>query len=441
VTPATWTGYCTGCNRDGLEVSPRASHHERVLCDSCATRPFRVTLNGMEFTGGPRAGASRHNGKDAFDEIVDAAVNGGGPVARPIRGKGGPGHPDRYSGRVLNVREMLAQPDEPIPWRCEGVAADGYLTVVAGRGGEGKSWLALALACGVARGEPAAGIDCAKGRAVIFDAENGPKLIMRRFRAAGVSADLDVQPVDAGGLRLPRDLDWFREVIEEQGANLAVFDSLRVLSSGVKENDGDALEPIITDLKLLARETGVAVLLVHHRGKADASEYRGSSVILDQTDMLYTLGRVVGDQDGKHRRKITTIKCRIDEEPEPRWLRIEADRSLGLVYVNEAEPCDVDDEVDHRPAPVRERLADQIEQALEIDVPARLTDICLLVGRKPKDGSVRNALQALVGAGRIRRTEGGWCRVQGAAPPKGDCTVAPCTTGLVEGTSRGGSVQ
>ena len=262
-------------------------------------------------------------------------------LAPPARANGnGPGRAaaDQREHRVLDVAALLAAPDEPIPWRCEGIAADGYLTVLAGRGGEGKSWMALALACGVARGKPAAGIRCEQGKALIFDAENGPKLIARRLRAAAVTPDLAVQPVDAGGLHFSRDLGWMREVIEREGAGLVVFDSLRVLSSGAKESDADEMEPIVTRLKELARETGAAVVLIHHRGKSEVNDYRGSSVILDQTDMLFTLGRVPGDPEGRHRRKVTTIKCRIDEEPEPRWARIEADRARRLVTVDEASP-------------------------------------------------------------------------------------------------------
>ena len=308
---------------------------------------------------------------------------------------------DRYAGRILDVGEMLAQPEEPIPWRCENLAADGYLSVLAGRGGEGKSWLALALACGVARGEPAAGIPCARGRAVIFDAENGPKLTIRRFRAAAVTPSLAVQPVDAGGLRVTTDLPWFRKVVDDLGANLVVFDSLRVLSSGSKESDGDEMEPIVTALKQFARATGAALILVHHRGKNEASDYRGSSVILDQTDLLFTLGRVSGDPEGRRRRKITTIKCRIEEEPEPRWVRIEVDREHGRVYVNATDACEEDE---GRP---RDEWRDRVlGQLTGIQQPA--ARIATALGRCKTDGTIRRVLEDLERDGLVVRGPGGW---------------------------------
>ncbi len=321
-----------------------------------------------------------------------------------------PGKSDRYAGRVLDVAALLAAPDEPIPWRCEGIAADGYLTVLAGRGGEGKSWMALALACGVARGRPAAGIRCEQGNALIFDAENGPKLIARRLRAAQVFPDLAVQPVDAGGLRFSQDLDWMREMIEREGASLVVFDSLRVLSSGAKESDADEMEPIITRLKQLARDTGAAVVLIHHRGKSEVNDYRGSSVILDQADMLYTLGRVPGDPEGRHRRKLTTIKCRIDEEPEPRWARIEADRARGLVTVDEADPYE--SEGGGRP---RDGLREQVLGQLTV-TPQPRARIAAGLGRDKSDQTVRRLLDDLEAEGLADRRRDGWARARGGHP-------------------------
>ena len=256
---------------------------------------------------------------------------------------------DRYQGRVLDVGTLLAAPDEPIGWRVDRFAADGYLTTLVGKGGDGKSFLTLALACGVARGASAAGMDCRQGQALLFDAENGAKLIGRRFKAAGVTSEMAIQPVEAGGLNVLRDLDWFRDTIVATGAEFVVFDSLRILSSGAKENDGDVMEPIITALKLLARESEASVVLVHHRGRSDESDYRGSSVILDQTDLMFRLGRVKDDPEARTRRQLTTLKNRIDEEPPARWVAIEANRQRGMVYVNEAEPFEKETEEREKP--------------------------------------------------------------------------------------------
>ncbi|MEJ7787836.1 MAG: AAA family ATPase, partial [Solirubrobacteraceae bacterium] len=310
--------------------------------------------------------------------------------------------PDRYHGRVLDVAALLAAPDTPVPWRCAGLAADGYLSVVAGRGGEGKSWLTLALACGVARGQPAAGIPCKKGKAILFDAENGAPLIARRLRAAGVTGEMAVQPVEVGGLSFAKDSAWFRRVIDEHKPQLVIFDSLRVLSSGSKESDSDEMEPVITRLKQLARDTGCAIVLVHHRGKAEGSDYRGSSVILDQADLLFTLGRERGDPEGRHRRKLATVKCRIDEEPAPRWVAIQADRSRGLVTVDEAEPYEADEGA--RP---RDTLREDVLGKLG-GISQSGARIARALGRGKADGTVRRVLEDLQADGLAEKRTDGW---------------------------------
>src|SRR3954454_13751286 len=94
----------------------------------------------------------------------------GDPPADDAPLTGGDRH-NRLASRRLGGRPLLTRPDEPLRWRCDRLAADGFVTVLTGEGGEGKSFLTLALAKAVAEGSAAAGIDCTPGRALIFDAE------------------------------------------------------------------------------------------------------------------------------------------------------------------------------------------------------------------------------------------------------------------------------
>jgi hypothetical protein len=57
---STWTGFCSGCHRDGAEVASRLSHGLRVLCSSCATRPYSLPRAG--WLDGPPGAPANGNG-------------------------------------------------------------------------------------------------------------------------------------------------------------------------------------------------------------------------------------------------------------------------------------------------------------------------------------------------------------------------------------------
>jgi hypothetical protein len=319
----------------------------------------------------------------------------------------------RYDGRHIDVAQLLAEPDTPIPWRCGEFAADGYLTILAGPGGDGKSWTALAFALGVSTGTTRAGIRCRRGRALIMDAENGRDLLRRRLRAAGVRDGIGVVNVD--GLDIVADAEWFRSTIAASKANLVVVDSLRMLSPGRDENDSKAMEPPISTLKRIARETHAAIVLVHHAGKSGASGYRGSSVIKDQTDIMFSLKRVDGDPEARTRRKLVTEKCRIAPEPEPRWLAIISDLDAGTVSVDEADAHEGSGSGE-RP---RDRLRDEVLDALRgIAQPQAV--IAKKLGRDKKDQTVRRVLADLAADGLAHKRADGW-----AAGPEGVSGVIP----------------
>lgn len=326
---------------------------------------------------------------------------------------GAPMSTDRYAGRRLDVAALLAEPDTPIPWRCDRFAADGYLTVLAGRGGEGKSWLALAMALGVATGTTGAGIYCRRGRALLLDAENGRDLLRRRLRAAGVTDGVEVALAD--GLDIVTDAAWFAQAIRTTKANLVVIDSLRMLTSGRDEDKSGAMEAPLSTLRRLARDTGAAIILIHHKGKG-SSDYRGSSVIVDQCDLLFSLGRVDGDPDARTRRKLHTAKCRIAEEPEPRWIAINADSAAGTVTVDEAEAHEGGGGGGGRP---RDTLREDVLEALT-GIARTQASVARAVGRAAKDQTVRRVLADLAGEGLAHRRDSGW-----AAGPEGVSGVIP----------------
>jgi archaellum biogenesis ATPase FlaH len=312
----------------------------------------------------------------------EALVHAAGEEARP--------HPVLAAKR-LDMHKLLSTPETPIPWRCDRLAADGYVTVLTGEGGEGKSFLTLALAQAVVRGGAAGGIECRLGRALMFDAENGPQLLTRRVRAAGIDPD-GIAFYDADGFDLRRHQEQFKAVIKAERANLVVIDSLRILAPGAKESEADDMAPVMTVIRRFARETKAAVVVVHHRGKGEgASDYRGSSVIRDQADMLFVLGRAKADPMGASRRYLRTSKCRIDAEPEQRWMTIDADPAVGPFAIREVDAFD---------APAgggagkRREIADQLLSHLTAGPRSRAA-LARAVGLDAGNSTVRRALELL----------------------------------------------
>jgi archaellum biogenesis ATPase FlaH len=195
----------------------------------------------------------------------------------------------------VDVAALLEEPDMETDWRCEGIVADGSVTLLAGSAGDGKTWLAHGLAAGVARGEPFAGINCTQGNSLVIDAEMGARMSIKRFRIAGIGPEVAL--VDAMGLDLSNDDDFaFLEWdIERKGANFVVLDSLRKLTPGKRENDSDDMAPLVAKVGKLARDTSAAIVLIHHRGKGESHAYRGSTAIGDQSDAVAILSRKEGN--------------------------------------------------------------------------------------------------------------------------------------------------
>ena len=337
--------------------------------------------------------------------------------------------------RFLDVAAMTAAPPPPVRWLAAPMLPRAALTGLFAPGGDGKSLLAAAVAAALAHGGEVAGIACETGTTIYLDGENGEWEIHRRVHTLGLPAK-GVRMADASGFDLRRHLQLLAEIIAEQHPDLVVLDSLRSLTPGLDENDTKQTAAVLDPLRRLTHESGTAILLIHHTNKA-GKDFRGASSIRDSCDALWHLGRA-DDDDDRSRRFLACRKMRVAAEPDRLWLRLEVDR--GRVLIDRAEPPT--EQLVQPRRPVRARLSDEILASMG-EAPMRLVEIATAVGRQPKDGSVRNALAALVADDALVRSEEGYRRVQGvqtdAVAPlhpalgevqsantlKGDCTLHP----------------
>ena len=318
--------------------------------------------------------------------------------------------------RRLDMAHLLAQPPREVPWRNRDLTADGKVTTLAGQGGDGKSWVAQALAQGVYEGTEVAGIACTKGRGLLFDAEAGKDEVVRRFRLAATPAEA-IAVYDADGLHIVRDQAYFRAVIERERPQLVIFDSLRTLASGADEDSSRDMEPIMGALRRMARSLEVAVLLIHHRGKGDPP-YRGSSVIRDQTDLMFMLARERGDPERATRRYLEPVKFRAGREPARRWLNIDTD-DQGRMVVSTAEAY-----MAGSGNSVRDSLREALVDLLGGDYHPRAW-YAKELGKHPQNQLVGELLSELTAAGVAHHRQGkGWRRASGQThlhliPPDG----------------------
>jgi hypothetical protein len=301
--------------------------------------------------------------------------------------------------RVLDVEQMLATEPPPVPWVVEPLLAEGCVTMLAGREGQGKSMLALALASAVGHGATVAGLECGPGRTLIVDAENGEREAHRRIRGLGVKPDTLVY-VEAVGFNLAHDVELLYDLVDDHDPAVVVLDSLRSLAPGLDENDSRPVEAALRPVSRLAQDKGIPVLLLHHAGKQGV-EYRGSTAIGAAVELGFTLSRHEDDPDKRTRRRLACWKSRPAPEPEPRWISLES--RDGMVLLGEVEPY----EADRR----RDELRDQILALLTRSAQPQ-AGIARAIGRKPSDGTVRRVLKDLEDDGLAHKRPEGWVGIE-----------------------------
>ena len=209
-------------------------------------------------------------GKDATDHVVAGhGVDEFAPVPKPAPARG------RRRLKIVRGSEVKMK---RVRWWEPGLIPYGTLTMLAGKGGEGKSTAAAAWAAEEAqRGGKVLWLHSEEGR----DSQILPKLT-----AAGVTdvdritfVDVEVTPDDGNEyddkIRLPEDISMVAEAMSDEGITFVVLDALTSFKpEGANSNSADDVRSFLEPIVRLANERDAVILGIAHLGKDNNREAR-----------------------------------------------------------------------------------------------------------------------------------------------------------------------
>jgi hypothetical protein len=191
------------------------------------------------------------------------------------------------------LRDLLAEPDDAVDYVVADRIAFGSLNLLSGKPKAGKSTLARALAFEVSRGGVWLGSACVSRPVWYVALEDKRSEVRRHFRAMGATGVEAVRFLfpQAGAVDLLRELHG---LAAREHPGLVVVDTLQRLIRAEDLNDYAEVTTKLTPLLALARDTGAAVLLVHHAGKAErlgVDAVLGSTALTGSVDNVFVLSR------------------------------------------------------------------------------------------------------------------------------------------------------
>lgn len=225
---------------------------------------------------------------------------------------------ERAGNAFVPVSIVDIGPAEPPEWLWRGYVARGHSTLLTALWKSGKTTLVAHLLRDVGTGGGL--VDGLGGVKVLVVSEESPTIWARRRDDLGIGPHVDLlcRPFKArpGPADWRRLLDTIVELVASRGYTMVVFDTLASLWSVVNENDAtDVMTALMPIIPLLER--GVAVLLVHHPRKGDATEgqaARGSGALAGFVDIIVEMRRHE-PENRQDRRRVLAAYSRFDETP------------------------------------------------------------------------------------------------------------------------------
>jgi len=224
----------------------------------------------------------KKNNEQIKSELLEIIKNT--PVHKPVR----------LLDKLQKSTDILNL-DCKVEWVVEKIIPEKAITLLFGRGGIGKTWLALQMGKAVAEGADFLNLETKKATTIYIDFENPIAMLKERLEILGTSPDFYIWHLSnkTSPPKLDRkEWDLYKRLPKD---SILIFDTLRA-SQGGDENSSQDMAIVMERLKML-REAGHTIILLHHTPKGNEAIYKGSTAILDLVDHALCLEKIKDEED------------------------------------------------------------------------------------------------------------------------------------------------
>lgn len=198
----------------------------------------------------------------------------------------------------LETWESIRALDIMIEWVVDRLIPKESITILFGKGGIGKTWLAMDMARSIANGIPFLKLSTVKTPVIFVDFENPLAVLSTRTQKLGEADGVYFWRVNNPKLKAPKlDYDEWQSYKDLPKNSVIIFDTLRA-SQNKRENDSQDMGLILERAKEL-RDMGYTIILLHHTAKNSDKIPKGSTAIVDLADHILGLTLVRKKVDGQ----------------------------------------------------------------------------------------------------------------------------------------------
>ena len=238
--------------------------------------------------------------------------------------------------KALRTGRDLQILDIPIRWAVKNFIPLESITLLPGKGGMGKTTIAIQGGDAISRGVLFLGHETIQRPVIYIDFENSLPVLIDRIRRIGAGEVSFWHTTNE--IRPPR-LDSKEWVLYKQlpQGSVLIFDTLRAAQSR-DENDSQHMAFIMQRLKEL-RDLGYTIILLHHTPKSNERIYKGSTAIFDLSDHVLGLYKVRKgnheeiDEDDDTGDYCYRLGTRDKTRYEPYHVFLEFDKSKGIFRI------------------------------------------------------------------------------------------------------------